>query len=125
MGLLESNSASWTWATCHKVNQVQPILLQNLNKDIANRLVTDSLMKDDVYIILKTIFDLNIVWSRDEVLKAWDKSRSVKNDEFSSKAREEGNAKMKVGQWSKALTMYNEAVILANPESQARSPCPA
>ena len=85
---------------------------------MASKLETDTLTRNDVFIVLKTIFGLKIHWSKDEVLKAWNKSRSIKNDEFSTKAREKGNASMKIGQWSKALTMYNEAVVLATPESQ-------
>ena len=71
-----------------------------------------------IFSVLKTIFDLHLVWPNEEVFKAWSKGRSVKNDKLSSKAREQGNARMKAGQWSKALAVYNEAVILANPESQ-------
>ena len=68
--------------------------------------------------MLQTIFEQRLCWSSDECLEAWSKSRSIKNDKCSLSAREEGNALMKVGQWSKALTMYNEAVICASPRSQ-------
>ena len=52
-------------------------------------------------------------WTSNEVSEAWEKPRKNKQDEISVKAREKGNTHMKKGQWTKALQMYNEAVILA------------
>ena len=84
-------------------------LLDHFQHFLAETLET----REQVFQIIKAIYELNLNWTQNEVLGAWEKPRKNKQDQLSVKARELGNAAMKNGQWTRALMLYNEAVILA------------
>ena len=85
---------------------------------MATKLEQDNLDWPDIFALVSHIFDLDLSWNQHEVESAWPKSRSGKSEKLSGNLRESGNGYMKQGQWSKALALYNQAVIWAEDQSQ-------
>ena len=90
----------------------------NFSADLASKVESDKLEKDDIYHVTKLIYDNELHWKSDEILNAWSKTRSKKNEKCSRESRESGNSFLKNGDWSKALVFYNQAVVLAEMDSQ-------
>ena len=82
------------------------------------KIETDNLIRDDIFQLMKVIYDNNLGWKSEEVLGAWSKTRSMKNEKNSIEFREKGNHLLKTGNWKKALMLYNQAVVLAENNSQ-------
>ena len=83
---------------------------------------TESNVKDNVlrghhiFGIIKLILEHKLDFNRRldgsrDVLKQWKKTRAYKNEEFSSKFRENGNDCLRKGQLNNALLFYNEALL--------------
>ena len=90
---------------------------------MASKVQTDNLTKDEIFQVTKLIYDNNLNWKSEEVLSAWSKTRSKKNEKFSIELREKGNSLLKIGNWNKALLFYNEAVVLAETDSKRNVSC--
>ena len=59
------------------------------SSDLASRTDSDSnISRDEVFQIIKHIYDLDLQWKGEEVLGAWTKTRSAKNDKCSVQSRE-------------------------------------
>ena len=81
-----------------KVEQLKPMLNTALNPDLKDRLFLDQLKKEDVLVVIQTIFDNpTYLWSSQELIQAWGKSRSVKDNKKSDYFREQGNEHVKSG----------------------------
>ena len=87
------------------------------------KIQSDNLTRNEIFEITKLIYDNKLHWNSDEVLGAWCKSRSKKNEKCSTERREKGNSLLKVGSWDKALLFYNEAVVLAETDSKRNESC--
>ena len=90
---------------------------------MASKVQTDNLTKDEIFQVTKLIYDNNLNWKSEEVLSAWSKTRSKKNEKSSIELREKGNSLLKIGNWNKALLFYNEAVVLAETDSKRNVSC--
>ena len=90
---------------------------------MASKVQTDNLTKDEIFQVTKLIYDNNLHWKSEEVLSAWSKTRSKKNEKSSIELREKGNSLLKIGNWNKALLFYNEAVVLAETDSKRNVSC--
>ena len=81
-----------------KVEQLKPMLNTVLASDLKDRLFLDQLKTEDVLVVIQTIFDHpTYLWSSEELIQAWGKSRSVKDNQKSDYFREEGNEHVKSG----------------------------
>ena len=85
---------------------------------MVDRLLSDNLTRQDVLQIIGEIQKQNLSWSSQDIDKAWTKTHHIKNEDLANQARENGNIQMQAGQWTQALTCYNQAVILAPSTSQ-------
>ena len=81
-----------------KAEQLKPMLNTALTPDVKDRLFLDQLKKEDVLVVIQTIFDNpTYLWSSKEIIQAWGKSRSVKDNQKSDYFREQGNEHVKSG----------------------------
>ena len=81
-----------------KVEQLKPMLNTVLTSDLKDRLFLDQLKTEDVLVVIQTIFDHpTYLWTSEELIQAWGKSRSGKDNQNSDYFREEGNEHVKSG----------------------------
>ena len=61
-----------------------------------------SLLIDGVFTVIKALFhDSQNLWSSEQILQAWGKTRSVKSNKNSDCHREKGNQNVKLENWTK------------------------
>ena len=102
-----------------RMDKMQLCLDEIICSELKEKLWSDQLIKKDVLMIIQALFENSQnLWSSEEIFQAWGKSRSMKNNKHSDSNRTKGNEKVKSGQFSVALTYYNEAVVWAENESQ-------
>ena len=95
-----------------KVEQLKPMLNTALNPDLKDRLFLDQLKKEDVLVVIQTIFDNpTYLWSSQELIQAWGKSRSGKDNEKSDHFREQGNEHVKSGN---GLSVMKQLMLHSN-----------
>ena len=98
----EHEKAYWLYDMVDsKIEQLKPFLEQTLNSDLYNRLLSDKLSREDVFVILDHLFDnSNLLWTSDDINNAWTKTRNKKNNEFSDLNRNKGNELIKAGKFT-------------------------
>ena len=102
-----------------RMDKMQLCLDEIICSELKEKLWSDQLIKKDVLMVIQSLFENSQnLWSSEEIYQAWGKSRSMKNNKLSDSNRTKGNEKVKSGQFSVALTYYNEAVVWAENESQ-------
>ena len=90
-----------------KINEVKPILNKNLSPELNEKIWSDKLTKQDCIKVIGTLFEnLENLWSSEDILQAWEKSRSTKNNKCSDSNRTEGNQNVKSEKWTKGLIRY-------------------
>ena len=98
-----------------KSEQLKPMLNSVLNPELKDRLLLDQLDKEDVLVVIQTIFDNpDYLWSSNEINEAWGKSRSGKDNEKSDYFREQGNEHVKSGNTSKGSSVMKQLVLHSN-----------
>ena len=61
----------------------------SISSDLASRIEADNnITRDEVFHVIKHIYDLNLQWKAEEVLGAWERTRGAKNDKCSVQSRE-------------------------------------
>ena len=62
---------------------------------------------DGVFTVIKALFhDSQNLWSSEQILQAWGKTRSVKSNKNSDCHREKGNQNVKLENWTKGKQKY-------------------